>query len=54
MLIQQSSRPRDPEKLTKYMELLDAVASKVSFYRLACNMDPEAAKVSFEAMSKGE
>ena len=54
MLIQQSSRPRDPEKLTKYMELLDSVASKVSFYRLACNMEPEAAKISFEAMSKGE
>ena len=52
MLIQQSSRPKNAEMMGKYMELLDAIASKVHFYRLFCNMDPEAAEISFAEMSK--
>ena len=52
MLIQQSSRPKGAEKMAKYMELLDAIAGKVKFYRLACNMDPAAAEISFAQMSK--
>lgn len=52
MLIQQSSRPNDSAKMAKYMELLDAIAAKVKFYRLSCNMEPEAAEISFAAMSK--
>jgi serine kinase of HPr protein (carbohydrate metabolism regulator) len=52
MLIQQSSRPNDATKMAKYMELLDAIAAKVKFYRLSCNMEPEAAEISFAAMSK--
>lgn len=51
MLIQQSSRPRRPELMAKYMELLDGVARGVRFYCLSCNMDPEAAHISYEAMS---
>ena len=52
MLIQQSSRPKGAVKMAKYMELLDAIAGKVKFYRLACNMDPAAAELSFAEMSK--
>ena len=52
MLIQQSSRPKDSAKMAKYMELLDAIAAKVKFYRLSCNMESEAAEISFAAMSK--
>lgn len=52
MLIQQSSRPKGATKMAKYMELLDAIAAKVKFYRLSCNMEPEAAEISFAAMSK--
>ena len=52
MLIQQSSRPKGAEKMAKYMELLDAIAGKVKFYRLACNMEREAAEISFAKMSK--
>jgi serine kinase of HPr protein (carbohydrate metabolism regulator) len=51
MLIQQSSRPNDATKMAKYMELLDAIAANVKFYRLSCNMEPEAAEISFAAMS---
>lgn len=52
MLIQQSNRPRQPELMVKYLELLDGVAKGVAFYRLACNMTPEAAEVSYSAMSE--
>lgn len=51
MLFQQSSRPLQPELMSKYMELLDGVSRGVKFYRLSCNMSPEAARVSYEAMS---
>lgn len=54
MLIQQSSRPRDSALMSKYLELIDGVARGVSFYRLSCNMELEAAQISFEAMSKDE
>ena len=47
MLLQQSHRPGD---LGKYMELLDILTGAVSFYRLHCNMDPEAAHVAYNAM----
>ena len=52
MLLQQSSRPLDPGKLPKYLDLMDLLSQKVEFYRLRCNMDPEAAKTAFEAMSR--
>ena len=52
MLIQQSSRPQNADLMPKYMELLDSVAKGVKFYKLACNMDPEAARVAFEGMKE--
>lgn len=51
MLLQQSNRPMDPKLLPKYLELLDGLASNVAFYRLACNMEPQAALVSYHTMS---
>ena len=51
ILLQQSHRPADRRKLVKYLELLDRLAGNTAFYRMECNMDPEAAKVSYEAMS---
>ena len=51
MLVQQSNRPMDSRWMLKYLELLDKLASGVAFYRLACNMDPQAALVSYQAMS---
>lgn len=51
MLLQQSNRPMQPKYLSQYMQLLDQISGKVEFYRLACNMDPQAAVVAYEAMS---
>ena len=52
MLIQQSSRPRNAAWMPKYLELLDALSRGVGFYRLSCNMELEAARVSYEGMSR--
>lgn len=54
MLLRQSHRPQDPALMPTYMDLLDGIAGKVAFYRLYCNMEAEAARVSFEAMSRDE
>ena len=52
MLLQQSNRPQDPRWMPKYLELLDKLSQQVTFYRLACNMSPEAALVAYEAMGR--
>ena len=49
MLFQQSHSPKN--KL-KYLELVDSLTARTEFYRLSCTLDPEAAKVSYEGMSK--
>jgi len=53
MLLQQIYRPSVVQAMVKYMELVDKLAKGVSFYLLQCNMDPQAALVSYEAMSAG-
>ena len=52
MLLQQTNRPMDRRLMPKYMDLIDRLAPKVSFYRLACNMEPEAAQAAYEAMRR--
>ena len=54
MLMQQSNRPRNPKLMPKYMELIDAMTRRVEFYRLECNMEPEAALVAYQTMSGKE
>ena len=51
MMLQQSNRPLDRSKMPKYMDLLDALSRKTKFYRMQCNMDPEAAACAYEGMS---
>ena len=53
MLFQQSQRPAEGKHMPKYMDLIDKLAAKTAFYRMACNMDPRAACVAYEAMSQG-
>ncbi len=50
MLFQQSARPAEKENIGKYLELLDILAAGVRFYRLGCNMEPEAAHVAYNGM----
>lgn len=50
MLLQQSFRPPEAEKMLKTMKLVRQLAEKAKLYSLGCNMEPEAAKVSYEGM----
>lgn len=50
MLIMQTFRPEDSTLLLSTFDLLDRMARNVRFYLLGCNMDPEAAVVSSQAM----
>ena len=49
-LLQQSFRPRDPTVMRKTMTLVKSLGDCVRFYRLFCNMEPEAALVSWSGM----
>lgn len=50
MLIQQTYRPDDSTLLLDTLSLIDLMSKHVRFYLLGCNMDPEAARVSSQAM----
>lgn len=52
MLMQQSSRPGNRNKMPKYMDMIDKLTQRVAFYRLQCNMDPEAAQIAWAAMGR--
>lgn len=51
MLMQQSSRPSDPAQMGTYLHLLDRLSHQISFYRLSCTPDREAAIVAYEGMT---
>lgn len=50
MLLQQSYRSLNREKMTKTLALIDLLTAKTSLYELGCNMDLEAAQVAYEGM----
>ena len=52
MLKKHGCPPLAPEKLPRYLELVDALARKTRLWHMECNRDPRAAVVSFEAMSE--
>lgn len=51
ILYQQTYRSKDPAKLAHTIDLITRMADKVALYRLGCNMDPDAARVSYEGMN---
>lgn len=53
MLIQQTYRPADPFTLAKTLTLIDRLGMEVKLYRLRCNMDISAAKLSYGTMKEG-
>ncbi len=53
-LLQQTYRPGEPEKMLQTIHLLETVMKKVNLYYLKCNMEPEAAIVSYGGMNGGE
>ncbi len=53
-LLQQTHRPADPMAMPKILTLLDKLSKRTGLYRLGCNMDPEAALVSYNGMNRKE
>ena len=53
-LWRQSYRPAEPEKLRRTLAMTGLLAERVRLYRLRCTLDIRAARLAFEAMSKGD
>lgn len=50
-LLPQTVRPKDNEKMEKLLQFLDRLLDSVPVWTMKCNMEPEAARVSYAAMS---
>ena len=50
LLMQQAYRPQDRLAVQQTVTLLQKLTERVRLYELSCNMDPDAARVSFEGM----
>lgn len=53
-LLQQCHRPEGTENTIKVLQLLDRLCAGTALYRLSCNMQPEAATVSYQGMQEEE
>jgi len=51
ILLQQSYRSERPEGFAQTLKLLDSIRETTAFYRLGCNMEPEAARLAYETLS---
>lgn len=51
--LNQTVRPKNKSCMLQFMETLDKILTGVPFYRLKCNMSPEAVETSYNMMSKG-
>ena len=49
-LFRQTHTPSDPSAIAKTTSLIGKIAGTVRLYRMGCNMDPEAARVSYRGM----
>ena len=50
LIIQQTNKPAAPVQMMKTLQLIDKMLANVAVYTLGCNMDPDAARVSYEGM----
>lgn len=53
LILQQTYRPEEPLALMKTLKLIDKMLARTELYLLGCNMEPEAATVSYEGMNGG-
>lgn len=54
LIMEQTARPKDPRTVAKLVDLLDQLIRKIPIYRLECNIDVQAAELSYSVMKKGE
>lgn len=50
ILLQQTNRPNNPALMVKTLSMINLFKQKVDLYKLYCNMNKEAADVSYEGM----
>ena len=53
MLLQQTNRSERPELMLPTLDVIGKIGMGVALYRLGCNMDDQAAWVSFRGMTEG-
>ncbi len=51
-IMNQTVRPYEESRMEQMLDVLDKIVTEVPMYKLYCNMDPEAAVVSYTEMSK--
>lgn len=54
LLLEQTQIKMEPELTVALLVLLDKILSKVKVYKMGCNMDVSAAKMSFETMKEAQ
>ena len=54
VVLNQTIRPSEPEKMDNLLSILDKLLTSVPLYRLTCDISEEAAKTSFNAMVKND
>lgn len=52
MLQKQAYRPLEEHKETAFLQLVDRLSQAVPLWKMACNKNPDAAHIAFEAMHK--
>ncbi len=52
LLLQQTYRPNNPALLSKTLALVDRLCESIELYTLQCNMNPDAADVSYAGMNR--
>ena len=52
MIVQQTHRPLQPEKLTVILQLIDRLMQRIPIYQLYCNMEYEAVEAAYGGMKK--
>ena len=52
VVMNQTIRPEKIEQMDKLLSLLDKLLTTVKLYKLECNMEREAAEISYGFMSK--
>ena len=51
MLLQQTHRPMDAEKMKNVLELIDKMCRNISLYKLRCNMETDAVTTAYNGMN---
>ena len=52
-LLNQTIRPRNVQLYTNLLHVVQVITQTIPIYKLYCNMDPQAAELSYETMRKG-